>query len=212
MVLCMIGTGMLWVGWYGFNAGSAVAADGIAATAFTTTTLATAVASTTWAVLELVTRGKASVLGFCSGAVAGLVTITPACGFVDASGAMVCGLLGGAVPFFVCTKIKAWLKYDDALDVFGVHGVGGTVGLILTGFLASPAANPNLANNLKLVVGHTLWMEQAKGIAVTLLLAAGGTAVIAWIVDRVMGLRATVETETEGLEHGEEAYIFDAKS
>ena len=119
------------------------------------------------------------------------------------------------MPFFVCTKIKAWLKYDDALDVFGVHGVGGTVGLILTGFLASPAANPNLANNLKLVVGHTLWMEQAKGIAVTLLLAAGGTAVIAWIVDRVMGLRATVETETEGLdvnEHGEEAYIFDAKS
>jgi Amt family ammonium transporter len=215
LVACVTGTGLLWFGWYGFNAGSAVAADAIAANAFTTTTLAAGVAAGVWGLLEYLVRRKASVLGFCSGAVAGLVTITPACGFVDASGAMVCGLLGGAVPFFVCTKIKAWLKYDDALDVFGVHGVGGTVGLILTGFLASPAANPNLANNLKLVVGHTLWMEQAKGIAVTLLLAAGGTAVIAWIVDRVMGLRATVETETEGLdvnEHGEEAYIFDAKS
>jgi Amt family ammonium transporter len=196
LVACVTGTGLLWFGWYGFNAGSAVAADAIAANAFTTTTLAAGVAAGVWGLLEYLVRRKASVLGFCSGAVAGLVTITPACGFVDASGAMVCGLLGGAVPFFVCTKIKAWLKYDDALDVFGVHGVGGTVGLILTGFLASPAANPNLANNLKLVVGHTLWMEQAKGIAVTLLLAAGGTAVIAWIVDRVMGLRATVETET----------------
>lgn len=215
LVACVTGTGLLWFGWYGFNAGSAVAADAIAANAFTTTTLAAGVAAGVWGLLEYLVRRKASVLGFCSGAVAGLVTITPACGYVDASGAMVCGLLGGAVPFFACTKLKALFNYDDALDVFGVHGVGGTVGLILTGLFASTAANPNLANNLKPLVGRTLWIEQAKGMGVTLLLAAGGTALIAWVVDRVVGLRTTVETETEGLdvnEHGEEAYIFDAKS
>jgi Amt family ammonium transporter len=215
LVACVTGTGLLWFGWYGFNAGSAVAADAIAANAFTTTTLAAGVAAGTWGLLEFLVRRKASVLGFCSGAVAGLVTITPACGFVDATGAMICGLLGGAVPFFACTKIKALFRYDDALDVFGVHGVGGTVGLLLTGVFATTAANPNLSNNLQQLVGRTLWIEQVKGIAVTLLLAAGGTALIAWLVDRVIGLRTTVETETEGLdvnEHGEEAYIFDAKS
>jgi Amt family ammonium transporter len=215
LVACVTGTGLLWFGWYGFNAGSAVAADANAANAFTTTTLAAGVAAGTWGFLEFLVRRKASVLGFCSGAVAGLVTITPACGFVDSGGAIVCGLLGGALPFFACTKIKAWFNYDDALDVFGVHGVGGTVGLILTGVFASKAANPNLANHLGDLVGRTLWLEQLKGLAVTLLLAAGGTALIAWLVDRVVGLRTTVETETEGLdvnEHGEEAYIFDAKS
>src|SRR2546430_12624006 len=121
MVLCMVGAGMLWVGWYGFNAGSALGADGIATNAFTTTTLATAVASFTWAMLEYVLRGKASVLGFCSGAVAGLVVITPACGYVDPTGAVVIGLAAGVVPFFACTKLKSWVRYDDALDTFGVH-------------------------------------------------------------------------------------------
>jgi len=160
-------------------------------------------------------RGKASVLGFCSGAVAGLVTITPACGFVDATGAMVAGVLGGALPFFACTKVKGWLGYDDALDVLGVHGVGGTVGLLVTGFFASATVNANLTTNLAGLVGKSLWIEQLKGIAVTLLLAGAGTALIALVVARVIGLRPTIEAETEGLdldEHGEEAYIFDAKS
>ncbi|MDB6020829.1 MAG: ammonium transporter, partial [Pedosphaera sp.] len=219
MVLCMIGTGMLWVGWYGFNAGSAVAADGIAANAFTTTTLAAAVASFVWAVAEWVLRGKPSVLGFCSGAVAGLVVITPACGFVDSTGAVIIGVAAGLVPFFAVWKLKAMLGYDDALDTFGVHAVGGTMGALLTGFLATDAVNSNLSldptganaatkNGLaKLVSSHMLWVEQLKAIGVTLVLAIVGTLIIAYIVNAVVGLRVSREVETAGLdlaEHGEE--------
>jgi ammonium transporter, Amt family len=209
MVLCMVGTGMLWVGWYGFNAGSAVAADGIAANAFMTTTLATAVASFVWAMAEYITRGKPSILGFCSGAVAGLVVITPACGFVTAGGAMLIGIAAGLVPYFACWKIKAWLGYDDALDTFGVHAVGGTLGALLTGFLATPVANPNLSTNLKDIVGHTLWLEQLKAIGLTIALAVIGTAVIACVVKAMVGLRPAEEVEVAGLdlaEHGEEGY------
>src|SRR6266550_4581877 len=209
MVLCMIGTGMLWVGWYGFNAGSAVAADGIAANAFTTTTMATAVASFVWPMAEWIVRGKPSLLGFCSGAVAGLVVITPACGFVTANGAVIIGIAAGLIPYFACWKIKAWLGYDDALDTFGVHAVGGTLGAFLTGILATPFANPNLNTYLKDIVRHTLWLEQVKAIAVTLVLAVVGTAIIAFIVKAVVGLRVSAEVETSGLdlaEHGEEGY------
>jgi len=209
MVLCMVGTGMLWVGWYGFNAGSAVAADGIAANAFTTTTLATAVASFVWAMAEWITRGKPSVLGFCSGAVAGLVVITPACGFVTAKGAMIIGVAAGLIPYFACWKIKAWLGYDDALDTFGVHAIGGTLGAFLTGVLATPTVNANLNTNLASIVRNTLWLEQIKAIAVTLVLAVGGTIIIAFIVKAVLGLRVSAEVETSGLdlaEHGEEGY------
>src|SRR6185312_8569754 len=149
LVLTMVGTGMLWVGWYGFNAGSAVAANGIAANAFTTTTLATAVAASVWPLLEWITRGKPSVLGFCSGAVAGLVVITPACGFVTANGSVIIGIFAGIIPWMFVYKVKAWFGYDDALDTFGVHAVGGTLGALLTGFLARNAANANLATNLK---------------------------------------------------------------
>src|SRR3989440_8084 len=131
MVLCMVGTGLLWVGWYGFNAGSALAPDGIAANAFTTTTLAAAVASFTWAMLEYALRGKPSVLGFCSGAVAGLVVITPACGYVEPSGAVMIGVAAGIVPFVAFTKLKSWFGYDDALDTFGIHAVGGATGAFL---------------------------------------------------------------------------------
>jgi Amt family ammonium transporter len=215
LVLTVCGTGVLWFGWYGFNAGSAVAADGVAANAFMTTTLAAAVAAGAWAMSEYLVRGKASVLGFCSGAVAGLVTITPACGFVDATGAMIAGVLGGSISFFACTKVKTWLGYDDALDVLGVHGVCGVVGLLITGFFATLAANPNLATNLGPLVGKSLWVEQLKGIGLTLVWTTGGTALIALVVNRIIGLRTTVESETEGLdlnEHGEEAYIFDAKN
>src|ERR1043166_1705337 len=209
MVMCMIGTGMLWVGWYGFNAGSAVAADGVAANAFTTTTLATAVASFVWPMAEWMFRGKPSILGFCSGAVAGLVVITPACGFVDSSGAILIGIAAGLVPFFFVVKVKAWFGYDDALDTFGVHAIGGTLGAFLTGVLATAKVNSNLDTNLKAIVGHTLWIEQIKAIAVTLCLAVVGTAVIAYLVKMVIGLRASEEVETVGLdlaEHGEEGY------
>src|SRR5712692_8585414 len=153
MVLCMIGTGMLWVGWYGFNAGSAVAADVIAANAFTTTTLATAVASFVWPMAEWVTKGKPSVLGFCSGAVAGLVVITPACGFVNSTGGVLIGIAAGLITWFFCYKVKSWFGYDDALDTFGVHAIGGTLGAFLTGVLADPLVNSNTASNLAAVGG-----------------------------------------------------------
>jgi len=213
MVLCMVGTGMLWVGWYGFNAGSAVAADGIAANAFMTTTLATAVASFVWAMAEYVVRGKPSVLGFCSGAVAGLVVITPATGFVTAGGAIVIGILAGLIPFLAVSFLKAKLGYDDALDTFGVHAVGGTLGAFMTGLLARNSANANLATNLKDFVtdsiAQPLVVEQLKAIAVTLCLAVVGTTVIALLVKAVVGLRPSEEVETIGLdlvEHGEEGY------
>ena len=209
MVLCMVGTGMLWVGWYGFNAGSAVAADGIAANAFTTTTLATAVASFVWAMAEYCIKGKPSILGFCSGAVAGLVVITPACGFVNSNGAVIIGILAGLIPFFACYKLKGWLGYDDALDTFGVHAIGGTLGAFMTGILATKDVNSNLATNLDKIVGSTLWIEQLKAIAVTLVLAVVGTLVIAYIVKAITGLRVDEEVETVGLdlaEHGEEGY------
>jgi Amt family ammonium transporter len=206
MVLCMVGTGMLWVGWYGFNAGSALGADGIAASAFTTTTLATAIASFTWAMLEYALRGKPSVLGFCSGAVAGLVVITPACGFVDPTGAMIIGLAAGGVSFFACTKLKSWFAYDDALDTFGVHAVGGTLGAFLTGIFATTSVNPNLAK----LAQHALWLEQLKAISITILIAVVGTAIIGTVVRATIGLRIAPEIERQGLdinEHGEEGYI-----
>ncbi len=209
MTLCMVGTGMLWVGWYGFNAGSAVAADGIAANAFLTTTLATAVASFVWPVIEWMIKGKPSVLGFCSGAVAGLVVITPACGFVDQNGAILIGIAAGIIPWFFCYKIKSIFGYDDALDTFGVHAVGGTLGAFLTGVLATSKVNPNLDTYLKGIVGHTLWLEQLKAIGLTLCMAVVGTTILAFIIKAVMGLRVSEEVETIGLdltEHGEEAY------
>jgi Amt family ammonium transporter len=222
MVLCMVGTGLLWVGWYGFNAGSALAPDGIAANAFMSTTLATAVASFTWAMLEYALRGKPSVLGFCSGAVGGLVVITPACGYVAPSGAVIIGIAAGSVPFFACTKLKSWLGYDDALDTFGIHAVGGTLGAFLTGLFATANVNPNLLlsvtgppnpatqNGLARIVGHTLWLEQLKAIGITIVLAVVGSAIIGAIVRGLIGLRIAPEIERQGLDinqHGEEGYI-----
>jgi len=217
MVLCMVGTGMLWVGWYGFNAGSAVGADGIAANAFTTTTIATAVAAFTWGMIERIFHGRSSILGFCSGAVGGLVVITPATGFVDTTGAVIIGVFAAAVPYLFVTKVKARFGYDDALDTFGVHAVGGTLGAFLTGLLATGAVNGNLTggaavkNGLAALVTHGgLWHEQLKAIAITLLLSVVATAVIGSIVKAVIGLRPTPEVERQGLdlaEHGEEGYI-----
>ncbi|HQF56137.1 MAG TPA: ammonium transporter [Fibrobacteria bacterium] len=211
LVLTAIGTGMLWVGWYGFNAGSAVAADGVAANAFMTTTLATAIAAFVWPMLEWFKTGKPTVLGFCSGAVAGLVVVTPATGFITATGAVIIGVMAGIVPFFACTTMKRFFKYDDALDTFGVHGVGGTLGALLTGFLATHDANANLALNLKDIVGHTLWIEQLKAMGLTIVLSIVATVVIAFVVKALVGLRPEVEDEVQGLdyaEHGEQGYHF----
>jgi Amt family ammonium transporter len=168
---------------------------------------------------EYALRGKPSVLGFCSGAVAGLVVITPACGFVNVSGAVIIGICAGLIPFFACWKVKSWFGYDDALDTFGVHAVGGTIGAFLTGVLATASSgNANIteanaaakASGLaKLVASGGLWVEQVKAICVTLLLAVIGTFVIAYVVKMVMGLRPSEDVEIAGLdisEHGEEGY------
>lgn len=218
MVLCMVGTGMLWAGWYGFNAGSALAADGIAGNAFMTTTIAAGVAAFVWGLIELVFRKHASILGFCSGAVAGLVVITPAAGFVSANGAVIIGIFAAVIPYLAVTKLKQAFGFDDALDTFGVHAVGGTIGALLTGILATPEANPNLIsegyaakNGLKAAVeGGSLWIEQLKAIGLTLVLSIVATFIIAKIVSAILGsLRPSPEVERQGLdinEHGEEGY------
>lgn len=204
MVLCMVGTGMLWVGWYGFNAGSALAADTIASNAFMTTTLCAATAGLFWAIAERIFRGKVSVLGFCSGIVAGLVVITPACGFVTSTSSVIMGIIAGIVPFFAVSYLKKWLGYDDALDTFGVHGVGGTLGALLTGVFASKEVNPVIEPFLP-----GLFMEQVKAVGVTIIWSVVATALIAFIIKAVMGLRPTAEDEETGLDlvdHGEQGY------
>ena len=222
MVLCMVGTGMLWVGWYGFNAGSALAADGLASQAFMTTTLAAAVAAFTWGLVEGVAKGKISVLGLCSGAVAGLVVITPAAGFVTAKSAVIMGLLAGSVPYLFCTKIKSMFGYDDSLDTFGIHGVGGTLGAILTAVFANSKVNPNLIsdtyakpNGMQAMFDESgkatsaLLMNHLYIVGFTIVLSVGATAILAFAIKAVMGLKASEESEQMGLdlaEHGEDGY------
>jgi Amt family ammonium transporter len=204
MVLCMIGTGMLWVGWYGFNAGSALGADAIASNAFTTTTLAAATAGLAWAAIEWIFKGKPSVLGFCSGIVAGLVVITPGAGFVTATSSVIIGVLAGVIPFLAVAYLKKLLGYDDALDTFGVHGVGGTLGAILTGIFADEKAN-SVVGPLK----DGLLMEQFKAVGLTVVWSVVATAIIAYIIKFTLGLRPDPEVETSGLdlaEHGEQGY------
>lgn len=208
LVLTMIGTGMLWVGWYGFNAGSAGGADSIASLAFMTTTLAAAIAGFSWAMIEWITRGKPTVLGFCSGIIGGLVVITPAAGFVTANGSVIIGILAGVIPFYACTKLKHMLGYDDALDTFGVHAVGGTLGALLTGILASSEANPAIAN----LGTYTLWLEQLKAMGVTLVLSLTATVALGYLLKVTIGLRPTTEDEETGLDitdHGERGYHLE---
>ena len=204
MVLCMVGTGMLWVGWYGFNAGSALGADAIASNAFVTTTLAAATAGMAWAAIEWIMKGKPSVLGFCSGIVAGLVVITPGAGFVTATSSVIMGVIAGVVPFLAVTYLKKMLGFDDALDTFGIHGVGGTLGAILTGVFADEKVN-SVVGPLK----EGLVMEQLKAVGLTIVWSVVATAIIAYIVKAVIGLRPTPEDESTGLdlaEHGEAGY------
>jgi Amt family ammonium transporter len=206
MVMCAIGTGMLWVGWYGFNAGSALGADGIAANAFMTTTLAAATAGFVWGVMEWIVRGKPSVLGFCSGIVGGLVVITPGAGFVTATSAVIMGVFAGVIPFLAVAYLKRILGYDDALDTFGVHGVGGTLGAILTGVFASPEVHPVL-EDMNLMEG--LLASQLKAVGLTIVWSVVATVVITFVVKALVGLRPTAEQEQTGLdliEHGEAGY------
>jgi Amt family ammonium transporter len=196
LVLTVIGASMLWVGWFGFNAGSAVAADGRAGMAMVVTQLATAVASLSWCLAEWIRRGKPSVLGLVSGAVAGLVAITPASGFVGIGGAMVIGLVAGVACYWGATSLKSMLGYDDSLDVFGVHAIGGIVGALLTGVFA--------VKSIGGADGDIL--TQGFGVLVTIGYSAVGTAVILWIVNMAVGLRLTPAQEREGLDleqHGE---------
>jgi Amt family ammonium transporter len=200
---------MLWVGWYGFNAGSALGADAIASNAFATTTLAAATAGFVWALAEWVTRGKPSVLGFCSGIVAGLVVITPGAGFVLPTSAVIIGVFAGIIPYVAVAYLKKIFGYDDALDTFGVHGVGGTLGAILTGVFADPAANSVLGDGgMKLMSG--LLMNQIKAVGLTIVWSVVATAIIAYIIKAIIGLRPAEEVERQGLdinEHGEEGYV-----
>lgn len=204
MVLCMVGTGMLWVGWYGFNAGSALGADALASNAFTTTTLCAATAGLVWGAIEWIFKGKPSVLGFCSGVVSGLVVITPACGYVSTGSAMIMAVLAGIVPFLAVSYLKRIFKYDDALDTFGIHGVGGTLGAILTGFFADAKINPAIAS-----LKTNLVIEQLKSVGVTIAWSVIATIIIAYLIKWTIGLRVEPELEEAGLdlaEHGEQGY------
>jgi Amt family ammonium transporter len=212
----MIGASLLWVGWFGFNAGSALEAGDIAALAFVNTLLATAASTVAWTMGEWFTKGKPSMLGAASGAVSGLVAITPACGFVGPMGALVIGLVGGFVCLWGVNGLKRLLRVDDSLDVFGVHGVGGIVGALLTGVFAAPQLGgqgvwdyvTNKASADVYSIGHQVWV-QAQAIGVTIIWSAVVAFVAFKLVDIVIGLRVPEEQEREGLDitsHGESAY------
>ena len=208
----VLGAAMLWVGWFGFNAGSALVSDGLAASAFCVTHFAAAAATLAWAGMEWITRGKPSVLGAASGAVAGLVCITPAAGYVQPMPAIGMGVAVGIVCFLACTKLKNAFGYDDSLDAFGVHGVGGTLGAILTGVFATRHVYGGGEKLGILEGGSSLLIGQLVAIGVTWIFAAVVTFVLLKILDLTMGLRVTSEEEIQGLDlsqHGEEGYIFD---
>jgi Amt family ammonium transporter len=212
----VLGAGMLWVGWFGFNAGSELASDGLASSAFAVTHFSAAAGTLAWAGMEWILRGKPSVLGAASGAVAGLVCITPAAGFVQPLPAMAMGAAAGVVCFFACTKLKHTFGYDDSLDAFGVHGIGGTLGAILTGVFATrevaDVALVSGGNPVGLIDGNPqLIVGQIVAVLVTVVFAAVVTFVLLKILDATMGLRVKRDEELQGLDlsqHGEEGYIF----
>jgi ammonium transporter, Amt family len=220
MVLSFIGACLLWVGWFGFNAGSALSASALASSAFVATHFAAATAALGWMLAEWIKVGKPSVLGGISGSVAGLVAITPASGFVKPMPALLIGFLAGLVCYFMVTAVKQRFGYDDSLDAFGVHGAGGTLGAILTGVFATNAVNNGLRDGsgnplpLGLVDGHASQVfNQAIACVIAWALAIVGTLIILKISDLTIGLRVSPEQETEGLDlalHGEEGYIMEA--
>lgn len=206
----MLGTGLLWFGWFGFNAGSACAANGLASSAFVVTNIATGAAGFTWTVCEWIAHKKPSILGACSGAVAGLVAITPASGFVGPMAAIAIGVGGGVACFFGTTKLKKALGYDDALDVIGVHGIGGTWGAWATGIFCSTTVNP--AGFEGAIFGNPAQMgKQWIGIVVTWFYCYGVTALLAWFVNAVVGLKPSEAEEITGMDitqHKEIAYHY----
>ena len=218
LVISFIGACLLWVGWFGFNAGSALGASGLATSAFVATHFAAAAATLGWIVVEWLQSGKPSVLGGISGAVAGLVAITPASGFVTPMAALAIGFTAGVFCYFMVARVKHALGYDDALDAFGVHGAGGTLGAILTGVFATRSINGTLKDAsgaplpLGLADGNGMQVVyQLAGCAIAWVLAAVGTMIILKICDLLVGVRVEKEEEIEGLDlsmHGEEGYIF----
>jgi Amt family ammonium transporter len=218
LVLCVTGATLLWVGWFGFNAGSALGSGELASAAFISTHFAAAMAALSWAGMEWITRGKPSALGVASGIVAGLVAVTPAAGFVTPLSGAIIGLAAGVVCFIAVTKVKIALGYDDSLDAFGVHCVGGILGALLTGIFADASVNPAIASTYKDATGAVVSLEggmsqlirQATAVGITLVIAVVGAFVILKIVDAVVGLRVTEEEESNGLDvslHGEEGYV-----
>ncbi|MBA3975916.1 MAG: ammonia channel protein [Candidatus Solibacter sp.] len=220
LVLSTIGACLLWVGWFGFNAGSALGAGSLASSAFVATHLGASAAVIGWLVMEWIQMGKPSVLGGISGAVAGLVVITPAAGFVTPGSALIMGFLGGAVCYFMVVKVKHKFGYDDSLDAFGVHGAGGTLGAILTGVFATNSVNSALKDAsgnpaaLGLIDGNGgQILNQLIGAAIAWGLAIVGTLIILKVCDMALGLRVSADEETDGLDlsqHGEEGYNLEA--
>jgi Amt family ammonium transporter len=220
VVLSFIGACMLWVGWFGFNAGSALSAGSLATSAFVATHFAAAAAAIGWMGAEWIVAGHPSALGGISGAVAGLVAITPAAGFVSPMPAFAIGLAAGLFCYFMVAKVKAYFGYDDSLDAFGVHGAGGTLGAILTGVFASRYINPIFKDAQGNVTGSGLFdgnahqlLNQATGVLIAWVLAAVGTLVLLKLVDSTVGLRVSTEQEVQGLDltqHGEEGYSLDS--
>ncbi|MGA3164337.1 MAG: ammonium transporter [Verrucomicrobiota bacterium] len=216
VVYSLIGAGLLWVGWFGFNAGSALNAGSLATSAFAATHFSAAAAALSWTIMEWRLKGKPSVLGAASGMVAGLATITPASGFVTIPSAFCIGLVAGVVCYLAVTKLKSRLGYDDSLDVFGVHAVGSTTGMLMLGFLASQKVNPALVATFKvngvttaIAGGAHQFFNQFQAVLVTVALAAIATWVLLKVVDRLVGLRVEPEDESMGLDlsqHGERAY------
>jgi Amt family ammonium transporter len=221
MVLSFIGACLLWVGWFGFNAGSALNASSLATSAFVNTHFAAAAAAIGWTIAEWIHNGKPTALGAISGAVAGLVAITPASGFVQPTSALLIGLIAGFFCFFMVFMVKSRFRYDDSLDAFGVHGAGGTLGALLTGIFASSAVNAAYGNDASgkpiptgVIDGH--WhqlLNQAAGAGIAWTLAIVGTLVLLFTVDKLVGLRVSAEDEAQGLDlsqHGEEGYDLNS--
>ncbi len=215
VVLSFVGACLLWVGWFGFNAGSALAASGLATSAFVATQFGAAAAAIGWSVAEWLRNGKPSALGAISGAVAGLVAITPASGFVTPISALWIGLIAGGFCFMMVVKVKNIFGYDDSLDAFGVHGAGGTLGAILTGFFASSVINPIFGSGK--AVGffegnHGQVLNQLAGVSIAWVISIVGTLIILFVVDKMVGLRVSEEDERAGLDlsqHGEEGYDWE---
>jgi Amt family ammonium transporter len=221
VTLTMVGAALLWVGWFGFNAGSALESGGSAALAMANTFVATAAAGISWMIFEFIFRWKFSVLGLASGVVAGLVAVTPAAGFSGVMGAAILGAVAGAVCLFFCTAIKALLRYDDSLDVFGIHAIGGIVGAIGTGLLVNPewggtgvadyAADPGSLVVAAYDLNAQVW-AQTKGVLLTIAWTGIGSLIIFKIVDMLIGARVPADSEQTGLDvsqHGERAYVYE---